>query len=361
MRVLITGATGFLGQYVVSAAVRRGHEVTALVRPSRELTDDFFPTGVSIARGDLRNASSLSAVLEDASRKALGNVLKKADAVIHLAACVVGDDDSQFASTVVGTENLLQAMIEHEVTRLVHCSTFSVYDWQEKSKQIDEESPLEPNLYARDGYAISKIWQERLVRRTAAENKWRLSVLRPGFIWGARHERIAGIGQSLGKWHLVIGGRRALPLTYVENCADCFVHALESSDSVGETYNVLDEETSTAWDYTGAGLKSGAFTGRRIPVPYWMGISLATLANWTSRLLFGPTGKLPGNFVPIKFRARFRPLDFPCQKLQQQLGWKPRYDLQAAWLRTLLEEKTLLAANPQASKTMRVEPEDSLV
>ena len=92
---------------------------------------------------------------------------------------------------------------------------------------LDESSPLESNLYERDGYAISKTWQERLVRRTAEANGWNLTILRPGFIWGADHELIAGIGQSVGNWHVVIGGRRPLPLTYVENCAECFLSALE--------------------------------------------------------------------------------------------------------------------------------------
>ena len=84
------------------------------------------------------------------------------DAVIHLAACVVGDDDAQFASTVVGTENLLAAMVEQDVTRLVHCSTFSIYDWLLPGAILDEESELEQDLYARDGYAISKTWQDVL-------------------------------------------------------------------------------------------------------------------------------------------------------------------------------------------------------
>ena len=150
MHVLITGASGFLGRYVVSEAVRRGHEVTALIRPSRQLPDNFFPPDVRVMRADLRDKPSLRETLQDI------------EAVIHLAACVAGDDDAQFANTVVGTENLLDAMIEQNVSRLVHCSTFSVYNWQQSGLVLDEDSELEPNLYARDGYAISKTWQERI-------------------------------------------------------------------------------------------------------------------------------------------------------------------------------------------------------
>ena len=349
MRVLITGATGFLGRYVVAEAVRRGHEVTALVRPSRQLDDDFFPEGITIARGDVRDRDSLPAALQSI------------DAVIHLAACVVGDDDTQFASTVVGTENLLDAMTQSTVTRLVHCSTFSVYDWQRPGPQLDEQSALESDLYARDGYAISKTWQERLVRRTAENHHWQLTVLRPGFIWGAGHEMIAGIGQSVGNWHLVIGGLRALPLTYVENCADAFLTALESPAAVGETFNIVDTEVVSDWQYMGACLQNGVVKGRRLFLPYWVGIANAHLASWTSRLLFGPTGKLPGMFVPIKFRARFRPLQFPNRKLRERLDWRPKWSFGEAWQRTRLGENQLLAANTSSAQQAHAQPEDSLV
>ena len=126
MRVLITGATGFLGRYVVAAAVRHGHQVTALARPSRKIEPGFFPADVAIVRGDVRDAALLPA--------ALANI----DAVIHLAAQVVGDDDSQFASTVVGTENLLKAMADSEVRKLVHCSTFSSYAWEQQGAELTE-------------------------------------------------------------------------------------------------------------------------------------------------------------------------------------------------------------------------------
>lgn len=349
MRVLVTGATGFLGRYLVSEAVRRGHEVTALVRPSRKAADDFFPQGVTIARADVRSKADLPAALEGI------------EAVIHLAACVVGDDDAQFASTVVGTENLLDAMVEKNVTRLVHCSTFSVYDWQQPGQVLDEESDLEPDLYARDGYAISKVWQERLVRRYANQHGRQLTVLRPGFIWGAGHEHIEGIGPSIGNWHVVIGGGRPLPLTYVENCTDCFLDALESPVAIDETYNVIDTDTVTAWEFMGQCIDAGVVKGRRLYLPYWIASCIAQTTSWTSRLLFGPVGKLPGLFVPIKFRARFRPLQFPNRLLRKRLQWQPKWNVREAWKRIALGEKRLLTVRQTVAKQPNNEPEKSLV
>ena len=185
--------------------------------------------------------------------------------------------------------------------------------------------------------------------------------MRPGFIWGAGNELIAGIGQSVGNWHIVIGGRRALPLTYVENCADCFVAALDKPAASGQTYNVIDTDTISAWKYVGKCLKTNVAAGRRLYLPYWLGIGFAQLANTVSHWLFGPTGKLPGLFVPIKFRARFRPLEFPNRKLREELQWEPKWDFHAAWQRlTSGAAAASLAAEPGLSLP-HAEPESTLV
>ena len=57
--------------------------------------------------------------------------------------------------------------------------------------------------------------------------------------------------RSLGRWHLVFGPSTRLPLTYVENCADCFAQAVENPRAVGETFNVVDGHEIGAWHYLG--------------------------------------------------------------------------------------------------------------
>ena len=108
------------------------------------------------------------------------------DVLVHLAACVVGDDDTRFASTVVGTERLLEAMSGSGIRRVVLASSFSVYDWNATHGTLNEASPLEANLYERDGYAVAKVWQERTVRAISEREGWDLRVLRPGLHLGSR-------------------------------------------------------------------------------------------------------------------------------------------------------------------------------
>ncbi len=194
MKALVTGANGFLGRHVVHALLARGIEARAMVRPAAHLEGLDWPSSVEVFRADLRTSRDLPRAFEDV------------DVLLHLAAVVSGGEDAQFAGTVAGTERLLDAMAATACQRLVLCSTFSVYNYSAISGTLDEDSPLHqaPDLYARDGYTISKWWQERVTRRFAEKYGWDLTVLRPGFIWGRDHGYLAALGQQFGRHHLVI-------------------------------------------------------------------------------------------------------------------------------------------------------------
>jgi UDP-glucose 4-epimerase len=313
VRVLITGAGGFLGRYVVAEFLRRGHAVRALIRPAARLDGLDWAEDVEIVRADLRVVRDLATAFEGV------------DVLVHLAAAVGGGDDAQFAATVVGTERLLNAMTQAATRRLVLASSFSVYDWSAIRRTLTEESPLESgaDLYERDGYAIAKSWQERIVRRAAAAHGWQLTVLRPGFIWGPGNDDLACLGHKIGRLRLVFGGSTRIPLTHVVNCADLFATAAEDPRAVSETFNVVDGDDIRIRDYLAACHRH--FDREfRLALPYPLGLVGARLARWTSRRLFNGKGKLPSLLVPCRFEARFKPLRFSNRKAREVLGWRPR-------------------------------------
>jgi nucleoside-diphosphate-sugar epimerase len=312
VKVLVTGANGFLGRRVLAALLRRGHAVRALVRPSARIEGLGWPPEVEVVRADLRGGR-------------LDSAFAGVDALVHLAAALTGSEDAQFAATVVGTERLLEAMARSDTRRLVLASSFSVYDWSEIRGTLDEESPLEQgaHLYARDGYPIAKVWQERITRRRAEEHGWELTVLRPGWIWGRGQGYLAGLGQRLGRVHLVFGPATRLPLTHVDNCADLFAHCLEAPGAVGGTFNVVDSDDIRIWRYLGDHLRRSGERGFRVPIPYRVVYTAVRMAFGVGKRIWGPKVKLPGLLIPWRFEARFKPLRFPNRKARQELGWSP--------------------------------------
>ncbi len=309
MKILVSGAGGFLGSHVVKQLVDRGHSVRAMVRPvSRE---PVWPENVELFRADLR--------VHDCLKSAFAGI----DAVIHVAAATGGSEEVQFTSSVVGTERFLDAMAESSVRRLVHVSSLVVYDWAQAKGVMNEDTPLLKRPYDMGAYTIAKTWQERVVRRAASAHSWELTVVRPGFVWGPQHAEIAGMGRHFGRVYLMFGPFTRLPLSHVDNCADCIVVALESPAAIGETFNVVDDDDIRVWRYVLQNARRKGQRGLLVPVPYFVGLGLAHLAEFASRRLFGRKGKLPSLLIPRRFESQFKPVRFSNRKLKERLAWTP--------------------------------------
>src|SRR6185295_16085362 len=128
---------------------------------------------------------------------------------------------------------------EAGVNHIVAISSLSVYDYKRiwSFSRLDESSPLESNPRDRDEYAQTKLLQEKLVRETAQQNGWRWTILRPGVIFGKDNLWTARLGIQGKKTWLRIGAHAKLPLTYVENCAQAIVAALDSPAANGGAFN----------------------------------------------------------------------------------------------------------------------------
>jgi nucleoside-diphosphate-sugar epimerase len=313
MKLLITGATGFLGRYVVAEALARGHTVRAVVRPAGHANN--IDGDVECVRVDLR------------SSRGLAEACRGVDAVIHLAAAKTGDFYAQFAGTVLATENLLKAMKEAGVKHIVAISSLSVYDYKRlwSFQRLDESSPLESRPRDRDEYAQTKLLQETPVRETAQQNGWRWTILRPGVIFGKDNLWTARLGIQGKRWWLRTGAWAKLPLVYVENCAEAIVMALESSAANGAIVNVIDDELPTQRQYAAELRRRWPMRVKIVSIPWMAMRAIAGLADLTNKLLFKGRAKLPGLLIPVRLHARCKPLRFTNERLKQATGWKPKY------------------------------------
>ncbi len=308
MKIVVTGANGFLGSHVVEQLLARQHQIVALIRPAARAP--HWADRVTLQRVDLR------------APKGLDDMLAGVDVVLHIAAATSGSEDAQFAATVGGTEKLLDAVAKAGIRKVVLISSFVVYDWDRIDGELTENSALDDNIYDMGGYGIAKLWQERIAMRHAQAHGYQLMSLRPGFIWGKDHANIAGMGRKFGKIMMVMGPTNKLPLSYVENCAQAVVAAAESTLPGSTEYNVIDSESISAWRYAGDYLKGAGVKAFRVPVPYAAGLLMAKTASWMSRKAFGLRGALPSFLAERRFKAQFKPITCKPKKIADELGWR---------------------------------------
>jgi 2-alkyl-3-oxoalkanoate reductase len=322
MKLLITGASGFLGKYVVAEALRRGHQVRAVVRPSsneKRLTWHNHPN-IQLIRLDLRRKDGIV------------DAVRGTDAVIHLAAAKEGDFYTRFAGTVIATENLLDGMVAADVLRLVDISTFSVYDYQgiSSGETITEDSLIESNPLERDEYAQTKLLQEELVREFEQNHNAQVTIVRPGLIYGRDNLWSSLLGGKLtdNLW-LRIGLYATMPLTYVENCAEAIVSAV-CDEAIAETLNIVDDNLPTQKSYVKK-LKQHAYSIPRLIPVNWTFMRFIAWIMWTynQRVLKGKA-RLPGIFIPRVLDARFKHFHFSNRSAKQILNWQPKYSLDTA-------------------------------
>ena len=304
MKVLVTGAGGYVGRHVVQALCQRGHQVRAIdIRPLHVADLGWNGLAVDLVQGDLCGSGDVA--------------VRGMDAVIHLAARMKGSDSQQVAGTVEPTLQLIKAMESAGVNRLVLASSVSVYDWQKAQGSLDEDSPLELRVERRDQYAMAKLRQEEVVRQAAQRNGWVLTILRPAIIWGAGMWDLPQLGPRAGSLRVVIGPSRRLPLTHVENCADAFAIAVNHPAAADQTLNVADGEGPTAWEYVTEMRRRGLLAGTAVPVPFGLGMLVARVYGFLG------IRKGPKLLWPACFAARFKPLDVSGNRLRQRLGWRP--------------------------------------
>jgi UDP-glucose 4-epimerase len=310
MKVLVTGAGGFLGQRLVAALLRSGHAVRALVRPDSPFDPRGCFSAVEVFRADLSTTEDLAPAFEGV------------DVLVHLAAATTGDERRMFAASVNGTERLLASMVGSGCRRIVLASTFAVYDWSSIRSVLDEDSPLETDsgLRFRDAYAVTKFHQERVTRCLATKYGWGLTVLRPGYIWGRGRPDIAVCCVRIGRLNLVIGPATRLPLTHVENCADLFARGATDPRAIGKTFNVVDGPGERIWTYVGDHLRHSGEGGIRVPLAYNL-VSAAIKVSYSAGL--NRVKRLPSLLMPRRFEARLKPLLYSNRRVHEQLGWQP--------------------------------------
>jgi nucleoside-diphosphate-sugar epimerase len=283
MRILVTGASGFLGGDVCRELTGAGHEVGALVRRSGSA-----PAGTDELIGDITGtAADLEAVVARA----------RPDCVVHLAAEIASQRDAGkiHAVNVDGTRALLAACQATGSPKVVFASTVVTGDAH--GALLDEQSTLPVET----AYGRSKQEGERLVRDSPLPGV----VIRPSHVYGPGGwfvEEFVNRLRQPGRFVVIGNGRNLWDVVRVEDVATAFRLAAEQAGD-GATYHVADDDPIAFRDFVGLTAQAlGLGAPRAIPA-------------WLARLVAGAD--------PVAAVTRSARSDNSL--IKRELGWAPRF------------------------------------
>jgi len=320
-KVLVTGATGFIGSHLAEELARRGSRVTCLVRRASQVRE-LKRLPVRLVAGDYMDPGSLE------------EAVRGQDAVFHLAALLNGRDwPDYYRANTLSTKNLADACRKAApgLKSFVFVSSISAVGPSEGGQRLDETAPCRPI----SNYGRSKLAAEQALRSTGSRLPW--VIVRPPNVLGPRQRELLQ-AMNLLRWGImpVVGnGQPQTSVCDVDDLVRALILAVERPEARGQTYLVTDGKDYAWRDITLALAKELGVGKIRLKVPYGFQYGLAWLAEGISRL---------GNKPPLLSREMLRS-GHRCEwlydggKIRRELGFSPRFTLQdsvrraVAWYR----------------------------
>lgn len=322
MRVLVTGAAGFLGQHLVERLLQNGCTVRCLIR--RE-SDQQKITDAAGAGVENRLEYEIGSVTDaELCRKIVNGV----DVIFHLAAAMGGSPASMVVNNVVGTRILLEAVVAAKISRIVLVSSIAVYDTSKLDKHgiLDEDCPLDSAPELRDAYCYSKVKQEAVAWDICENHGIPLVVVRPGVLFGPGRSILSTrVGLRDGRLLFRVGGNHPLPYSYVSNCADAVCRAGYANRIEGHALNIVDSELPTGKQLVRLYKKRVGWLCI-LPIPIMLLGLVTGFSHWYHRW---SKGQLPDVFDKANSYALWKPVRYSNANAREKLGWEPAVGMEA--------------------------------
>jgi dihydroflavonol-4-reductase len=305
MKVLVTGATGFVGSHLVEALRRRADDVTALVR-SPAKAGPLTTLGVQLVAGDL------------ADREALERAVAGRDVVFHVAGLLAARNETEFLrANRDGTARLLDAAARAGVGRLVFVSSMAAGGPSAPGHPLSGAEPPRPVT----AYGRSKLAAEEQVRASGVP--W--TILRPPMVYGPRDREVLKVFRlaRVGVAPVFGDGRQELSAIHSADLANALIASGYAGTAAGRLYYPCHPETFTSAGFVQA---VGAAIGHQVrvlPLPRWLGAAALSVTGAVA-FFSGRRTILTRDKANEFFQPAWTGDPAPCIR---ETGWTPTYNL----------------------------------
>lgn len=274
MKILVTGATGFIGKAIVRELKNQGHQVTALVRKTSKV-EDLKTQNIPMITGDINNPESLRRAFEGQQ------------AIVHTAAYVSdwGAKQDYIQGIYQGAQNVLEACVSSGVRRLIFFSSVVVFGGV-TDVPINETFPLKPIV---GWYTRAKIMAENLIQTYIQSKQLDITIVHPPWVYGEGDRNfIPAMVKGLRGGYMMFfrnGGRHAIEINYVGNIADAVAFMIDKPETYGERYILADDPKITFREFVNTIARKIGRPEVKISLPYPLAYLSAACLEAVYRIL----------------------------------------------------------------------------
>lgn len=325
MKAIVTGATGFLGQHLLTSLSQNNWHCIALGRDKRK--------GHSLANA---NVTFIPVDISDPAQTK--SAFAEADVVFHCASLSSpwGSWREFYQANVIGTQNVLSASRHYKIPRLIYVSTTSIYFDYRSRLNIHESDPLPVkfvNHYAHTKHLAEQVLLQRsnagskTVSDSGSDSDLECIIIRPRGIIGEGDQaimpRILRVAKR-GRFPLFNQGHALIDLSYVKNVAKALCLAAGTDNLNNQCFNISNDQPmqirqllSTVFDALNLKVKFKS-------VPYQLVKLIAHLLETTARLTNGKEPPITAYGIGLLANSQTLNID----KAKSKLAYKPDYTIE---------------------------------
>jgi nucleoside-diphosphate-sugar epimerase len=304
MKVLVTGATGYVGCHLISELKNTEHEVYALVR-SKKNSNKLIENNVISLIGDIRKNEFFS------------KLDKHFDVIIHLAFSLFPGADAE--TNIKGFDNVISFAKQNPLKRFIYVSSQLVYGNTPINELIHENYPCQTTMV----FGKHQLRAEEKLIHMSEHDGFPSVILRPSEIYGGVggfFKEVQLDGYINGRIPIIGRGNNAISFTYVGDLVQVIIRSINQNGIEGQIFNVNTPGVLTLNELIGL-IRSNTRTKPIFRVPKFMGWIVASFAMLISKIKSG----VPFMDYDVVRVATMQSGERSIKKAQEILNFKPKY------------------------------------